>query len=117
MALSNAQTTLVNCGAAVHHPQTEKSTMGMAALASASRATDPSASLARSIFRDDLESKMQNGRQDRSPVVRVKAGTMRTGPMSERTSLDILCSISDRFMDLYSTNAQQSGSTCELQAV
>jgi hypothetical protein len=35
------------------------------------------------VLRDVLESKMQNGRQDRSPVIYVKAGTMLTGPMSK----------------------------------
>jgi hypothetical protein len=35
------------------------------------------------VLRDVLESKMQNGRQDQSPVIHVKAGTMLTGPMSK----------------------------------
>jgi hypothetical protein len=35
------------------------------------------------VLRDFLESKMQKGRQDRSPVIHVKAGTMQTGPMSK----------------------------------
>jgi hypothetical protein len=35
------------------------------------------------VFKDVLESKMQNGQQDRSPVIHVKAGTMLTGPMSK----------------------------------